>query len=116
VRQIGALKKVLSAIMALWRTHLPAVGGHSFPAVEDTPSLHPVYAPGMSPLARYVLKGESYGAQGANGEVLVDPVFLDLAVEGAPADAEELRRQGHVPRGLDEGGPDGVPFYLAEGP
>ena len=29
-----------------------AVGGHSYPAVGDTPSLHPGFTPGMSPLAR----------------------------------------------------------------
>src|SRR5512141_1292339 len=46
---------------------------------------------------------------------LIDPVLLDLAVEGAQADAEELRRQGLVPRRLDEGGADGVPLHLAEG-
>ena len=36
-------------------------------------------------------------------------------MEGAQADAEELRRQGLVPRGLDEGGADGGPLDLAEG-
>src|SRR3989304_1395499 len=53
------------------------------------------------------------GIEGGSG--LFDSVVFDLAVEGAQADAEDLRRLRLVPPGFGEGVPDGVPLDLGEG-